>query len=503
MSDEKAKEVDNSIGPQEFADVEYKEKRSSGPFGLFRKKPAEESRAASSSQPQGEDNIVQLSVKLERLAGRLETLEETRRASEERLSDISEKIGELRSSLMDRDRTFSEAMVKFERLSETAEGLEPDKLKRELAKRDQQLEQVKTEVESNKEKISMMVAKQKDIADVMEEIKGMKDLVSVAEELNKKIKIMEGIKADTEKISAKFEAKLYDMNETIGNMKASMAKISANDDAIKELVRTVDSLALKLEHLATKDEANAMEKGLSARMAELKFDTESRFTKVLEAFKLFDDTSGEKGYSALNRKLREVSEEFAEYKKANDEKLSRISGLEEAVKGMNDTMSQKAVLGFEQIMESGGGNLESTIVGEIRRMLKEEDERHNSRFADMELKLLELSKSVDNRIEKKVSKESRATREAVMNIVDSGSEKGRFEDRPVSKPLLRSSTSKDYFQDLNSLVKDVYFFLDSKNYENARTAFIKLLSLYERQESSNPFILAKITDLHKRIKEIS
>ena len=51
-------------------------------------------------------------------------------------------------------------------------------------------------------------------------------------------------------------------------------------------------------------------------------------------------------------------------------------------------------------------------------------------------------------------------------------------------------------------MKDVYYYLDAGKNEEARAAFIKLLSSYERQESSNPFILAKITELHRRIKQM-
>jgi len=96
-------------------------------------------------------------------------------------------------------------------------------------------------------------------------------------------------------------------------------------------------------------------------------------------------------------------------------------------------------------------------------------------------------------------------------MVDSGSEKGKFASKAgASQARAAQAPSDSSFRpalvstaDLNNLVKDIYFYLESGKYEEARSGFIKLLASYERQESSNPFILAKITDLHKKIKQIS
>jgi hypothetical protein len=510
MSEEEIPGERNVISPEEFADMEHDErvkvKSGGGMFGIFGKKspPAIEPKLNSGNRS-ATDSFTELGMKVERISSRLEMGEDARKRTEERLSELSEKIGELRSSLIDRDKTFNETMAKFDRVSQVTEGLEPEKIRRDLSKKDLQIDQANTMSESNSEKINAIMGKIKAMSETLDQLRGLKDLSSIAEELDKKIKIVDGLKNDTERIAGKTEARLYEVNDTLSNLKSSINKVNATDETIRELLRTVDTLSIKVEKLADKEAMTSNEKDFNEKLAELKFDTESRLAKLLDAIKNIEAGGGGGSSQSSDKLTSSLMNDMSRYKKENDSIAARLEDMSSEVKLLKNATSSKAAGGFKDMLELAGPNVESSILSGIKRMLDEEDEKYNGRFADVELRLLELSKSVDGRIDRKFAKDPAVLANSpVINMKDAGPQLGgRFasisgpkQSKPVE--VFRESSSTD----INSLVKDVYYYLDAGKSEEARSAFIKLLSSYERQESSNPFVLAKITELHRRIKQM-
>ncbi|MBN2094965.1 MAG: hypothetical protein JW727_02860 [Candidatus Aenigmarchaeota archaeon] len=500
---------DNVISAEEFRDLESDEKKSEsqkgGLFGMFKKTPPPSASVPHVGGGDSEkDPLVEVSMKVERLSSRFEMLEEARKHTDERLFEMAEKIGELRSTVVERDRAFNDIASKFERISDITEGLEPDKIRKDLAKKDQQIEQVKAQVESDSEKIAVSLKKIKDMNDIIDQIKGFKDLVSVADELGKKIKIVEGLKAETEKTAGKFESRLYQFNESLSRLQGSITKVEANDETLKELLRTVDALSLRVEKALSKTDFDSSEKALDSKFSELRFDTESKLQKVLDAFKKVDEVTGEAAYKALNKKIDDFQRDYSQYKKDLEARLLKMpaSSKSSAQIAASPDGGYEEDIPDKKLGEGGVfGDTELMLVEKMKKMIEDNNEKHSQHMADLELRILELSKSVYHRIERRVVKESKTTRDAVRNLVASGSEESGFFSKRASIPV--QARPDEPILDMSSLVKDIYFYLDSGNYSEAKAGFIKLLSIYERQESSNPFILAKITDLHKRIKQIS
>lgn len=508
---------DNVITPEEFFDLEKQEKevekKKEGRLGFLggKKEDLEKSadvfgaemRSSSSADAMGgSPGITDLSIRLERLGGRLEMLEDGRKATELRLSDFSEKIGELRSSLVERDRTLNEVSARFEKLLDATQDLEPQNISRSLQKNEQKLEQANAQIESNSEKVSHLMERMNDMHDAMEQISGMKDLVSVAEELNKKIQVVDSVKRDIERTAGKFETRLYDLTDTLNHSKAALDRVDANGEAIRELLRSVDELSLKTESLAKKDVLLSKEKSLDGKMSEMRFDLEAKIEKLAEIIGKFKSDSGLGVIAELQKEVRVVSEESAQYKKHLE---SRIEKLEKELKASKEKNKE-----LKSHLKSGAkaGGLDKKTEANLKR----EFEMVNKRFADIDMKLLELSKSVDHRIERRVTQETRNTRDSMVQntSLDGGrasfsrtrsmnfGSAGQMEKTKASESLVSPSR-----EEIHSLIKEVYSLLDAGNITAARSRFIRLLSTYESLEDSNPFVLAKITDIHGRLKEYS
>ena len=123
-------EEENIITPEEFRDIEKREKeKEKKKFTLFgRKKNEKKDLSSLESRDAEKESLVDLTLKLERLLGRVEILENNRSEVNERITNLSERIGELRSSLVELDKNYSELIGKFDTIYDIAKELKPEKI---------------------------------------------------------------------------------------------------------------------------------------------------------------------------------------------------------------------------------------------------------------------------------------------------------------------------------------------------------------------------------------
>ncbi len=264
----------NVMTGEEFRDIEKKEDEvKKKKFGFFKKKEVVSFIPKSQNV---EGPLQEAILKLERLGGRVEILESTRPETNEKISSVIEKIGELRSSLIERDRSYNKLEKNFDKISEVAKELELDDIFKNLEKKDTKIEKNTAVVESLNDKVSIISKKFATISSSVEQIEGLKDVVAITDELNKKISLIEELKTKTERDAGKVDSLFYELKETYNKMRTYLSKIEVNEDSIKEMLRTVDRLALKVEESSSKENAEKLKNEYEGKMAEFKFDTNSK-----------------------------------------------------------------------------------------------------------------------------------------------------------------------------------------------------------------------------------
>ena len=105
-----AESAGNVITPEEFQELEKKEGRKIKLKGAAKTEEPKPRHSRDSVNPE------MLLLKTEKLEGRLETMGEFRKAMEERLSVLNQEIGELRSSIMEKDKVLREVQQGFSKI---------------------------------------------------------------------------------------------------------------------------------------------------------------------------------------------------------------------------------------------------------------------------------------------------------------------------------------------------------------------------------------------------
>ena len=91
-----------------------------------------------------------ISSRVDKLNMELQSFNEMKKMYDQRFMQITEKIGELRSSLIEKEKKIDQLAAESERSSDVIKNLEPDKLLTEVKKEDAKIDAITSRLEADK-----------------------------------------------------------------------------------------------------------------------------------------------------------------------------------------------------------------------------------------------------------------------------------------------------------------------------------------------------------------
>lgn len=249
---EQAEYEDNVITPEEFAELEKKEAKRKLVGG--EKKPEPKKEPKEEKPKSGVSSLDELVLKVEKMQGKIESLEEIRHAVDERFQRFSEEIGELRSSLLEKDKTFNKIDAGFSKMEDIVKELDPAYLRKELDKRTEGITRNQAKTESLEMQIKELSKGLKDFRDILARIKDVKNLVNMSNEINTAATKIEKERRTINKTAAKIETIFSELSKKISEFNAYKDKIDFNAETMHDLMKSLDMLEVKLEGFLKKED---------------------------------------------------------------------------------------------------------------------------------------------------------------------------------------------------------------------------------------------------------
>ncbi len=216
-------------------------------------KPSEAPIVSTSSSSDA-SNILKLSTEVDRLKAGQEGFQEVRKSFSERFTRLSEQIGELRSMILDRDRTIQTLELKSVKAIDLVESIKPDKFMMDLERQNVKIEALKANLEGNEAILDQVMEELKDIRRKMSFFRGVEEIIKLSEEIKKEligIKKIEGtINIQTDKVQniySEMRKKIQDLDNFTSQLQESKANIEQNS-------KDVDYLKTKIINFAEKEE---------------------------------------------------------------------------------------------------------------------------------------------------------------------------------------------------------------------------------------------------------
>jgi len=208
----------------------------------------------------GSPSLGQLSVKVEKLGASVQSFGELRKSFTARFNRISEQIGELRSMILERDKSIQNVEIKAVKAHDLVETVKPEKLMTEIQKCDAKIEALKANLEGNESIMSRLMEEIKEAKRKIDFFRGVEEVVKMSEETKKDL-------LETKKIQSKIALNTDKVDSIYSEMNKKFQKIDVFDSTLQELKAKseqndsdIQFLKDKVTGLATKEELDKLVK---------------------------------------------------------------------------------------------------------------------------------------------------------------------------------------------------------------------------------------------------
>lgn len=226
------------------------EKKQSG-----KKKKSRDS--SSDSKPKKSRIPPEVSIEFEKINAQVEALGEMRGMFNERMSTISEQIGELRTMIVDQEQEFSELEAKSAKATEIVTQIEPEKFLENINKLDMRIEALKGKLESNESVNSMIMKELKEQRSRMALFKGIEDTIKLNQEVREELTTIKKIESTVEAHSNKVESIFLQVQKRFNEFDKFKGMAEDLDAGFKEQTNEFNSIKSKFaEVVKSEDLAN-------------------------------------------------------------------------------------------------------------------------------------------------------------------------------------------------------------------------------------------------------
>jgi DNA repair exonuclease SbcCD ATPase subunit len=204
----------------------------------------------------GTPTLLKISTEVDRLRAGQEAFQEVRKSFTERFTRLSEQIGELRSMILDRDRTIQTLELKSVKAIDLVESIKPDKFMMDLERQNVKIEALKANLEGNEAIIDQVMEELKEIRRKMSFFRGVEEIIRLSEEIKKEligIKKIEGtINIQTDKVQTIYS----DMRKKMQDLDTFNSQLQESKANIEQNAKELDSLKMKSLNFAEKEEVD-------------------------------------------------------------------------------------------------------------------------------------------------------------------------------------------------------------------------------------------------------
>ena len=232
-------------------------------------------------------DIIKLKTEIEKLKGGAEAFKEVRSSFSERFTRISEQIGELRSMILERDRTIQEVELKAVKSSDLVSSVQPEKLMTEVQKQEVKIEALKANLEGNESIMNRIMEELRETRKKVEFFRGVEEVIKLSEEVKSElieIKKVEGrINTQTDKVQTIYA----EMRTRIQDLDAFKAQTMDAKASIEQNAKDVEFVKNKITNLAEKSELDKLVAKLQTYINSLnEIQKKTSFSKDIEQLKV-------------------------------------------------------------------------------------------------------------------------------------------------------------------------------------------------------------------------
>jgi chromosome segregation ATPase len=235
--------------------------------------------------------ITKLSTEIDKLKASVEGFTEIRKSFTERFTRISEQIGELRSMILERDKSIQEIELKAIKAYDLVEAVHPEKIMTEVQKQDAKSEALKANLEGNETIMNRVMEELKETKRKIDFFRGVEEIVKLSEEVKKEL-------IEIKKIESKININADKVETIYSEMRKKYKDIETFSSSLEELkvgseqsTKDIGFLKDRMTQLVDKGELDKIVRKVQVYIDALKsLEKKSSLTKDVESLRTLLDS---------------------------------------------------------------------------------------------------------------------------------------------------------------------------------------------------------------------
>ena len=200
------------------------------------------------------DKIDDLVLKKEKEGGKLDMIREFGDSLGVRINDLNEKLGELRSTVMARERMVEKIEKDFKNIQDQITDVNPAGIKNEFEKRDTSLVHLEATTELNKSILENLKEEIKRYREHLAKIKNYDQLLRDIDRIDKKIKEATIIHKNVLQLSNRIEVISANVTQSIKHFAGHESRISSVEEILKDLNKTMVKQDIEMSKFANQED---------------------------------------------------------------------------------------------------------------------------------------------------------------------------------------------------------------------------------------------------------
>jgi len=253
-------------------------------------KPAEKPGPAATPAPSAGGNasaqVTKLSTEIDKIKASVEGFAEIRKSFTERFTRISEQIGELRSMILERDKSIQEIELKAIKAYDLVEAVHPEKIMTEVQKQDAKAEALKANLEGNESIMNRVMEELKEAKRKIEFFRGVEEIVKLSEEVKKELIEIKKIESRININADKVETIYSEMRKKYKDIETFSSNLNELKVGQEQSSKDIGFLKDRVTQLVDKGELDKLVKKVQVYIDALKsLEKKSSLTKDVESLR--------------------------------------------------------------------------------------------------------------------------------------------------------------------------------------------------------------------------
>ncbi|NOQ55828.1 MAG: hypothetical protein GQ477_03395 [Nanohaloarchaea archaeon] len=218
---------------------------------------ASQTSQASSAPAQNVEMLMQkfsekINVDLERIKANIDSSKDMRASTDEKVQTVMEGLTELRTTVFQREAGLKEQELKFTRVKELVDDIEPEKINKEFMKRDKFMSEMEIRIEKLEVKMEDFIKAIKHTEGLLKSIGGLENVAEIDHKVAKKLEQIIETEKSMEHLSSKMEKMFISINQKLEDFDTYEARQENMNEIMDDMLKNVDQLGVKFENYIDK-----------------------------------------------------------------------------------------------------------------------------------------------------------------------------------------------------------------------------------------------------------